>query len=58
MESLGDSSIIRYIWEDYGLDYASGSPVSLFPIYSDAVEYVTGNQANLSDSYKDYALWR
>ena len=39
VESIGDSSIIRYIWEDYGINYASGEQVSLFPIYSDAVEY-------------------
>ena len=58
VESLGDSSIVRYIWEDYGLDYASGEPVSLFPIYSDAVENVASNQNTLSDSYKDYAIWR
>ena len=58
VESLGDSSIIRYIWEDYGLDYASGNPVSLFPIYSDAVEQVTDNQSSLSDAYTDYAIWR
>ena len=58
VESLGDSSIVRYIWEDYGLDYATETPVSLFPIYSDAVEYVSDNQSTLSDSYKDYAIWR
>ena len=58
VESLGDSSIVRYLWEDYGLDYATETPVSLFPIYSDAVEYVSDNQTNLSESYKDYAIWR
>ena len=58
VESLGDSSIVRYIWEDYGLDYATGDQVSLFPIYSDAVSYVSNNESNLSDSYTDYALWR
>ncbi len=58
VESLGDSSIVRYIWEDYGLDYASETPVSLFPIYSDAVEYVSNNQTTLSQSYQDYAVWR
>ena len=35
VESIGDSSIIRYIWEDYGLNYSTGEQVSLFPIYSD-----------------------
>ena len=58
VESLGDSSIVRYIWEGYGLDYASGNPVSLFPIYNDAIEYVTENEITLSDTYSDYAIWR
>ena len=58
VESLGDSAIVRYIWEDYGLEYATGNPVSLFPIYNDAVEYVSNNQSTLSSSYKDYAIWR
>ena len=58
VESLGDSSIVRYIWEDYGLEYATGSQVSLFPIYSDAVDYVSNEEITLSDSYTDYAIWR
>ena len=58
VESFKDSSIIRYIWEDYGLDYAAGNTVSLFPIYNDAIKYVTDSQNNLSDAYEDYALWR
>ena len=56
VESLGDSSIVRYIWEDYGLQYATGNPVSLFPIYSNAVEYVSNE--NLSDAYANYGIWR
>ena len=58
VESLGDSSIIRLLWEDYGTRYATGDPVSLFPIYSDAINSVTNNEISLSDSYKEYALWR
>ena len=58
VESLQDSLIIRYIWEDYGLDYATGNGVSLFPIYNDAIENVTNNQSTLSDEYKNYAIWR
>jgi len=58
VESLGDSSIVRYIWEGYGLDYASGNPVSLFPIYNDAIETVSENEVSLSDVYTDYAIWR
>ena len=58
VESLGDSSIVRYIWEDYGIDYASGEPVSLFPIYDSAIEYVSNGEVSLSDAYTDYAIWR
>ena len=58
VESFGDSSIIRLIWEDYGVKYASGEPVSLFPIYNNAIELVTNNEFNLSDAYSDYAVWR
>ena len=58
VESLGDSSIIRLLWEDYGTRYATGDPVSLFPIYSDAINSVTNNEISLSDSYKEYAIWR
>jgi len=58
VESFKDSSIVRYIWEDYGLDYATGNTVSLFPIYNDAINYVTDNQNSLSSAYEDYALWR
>ena len=49
---------MRYIWEDYGIDYASGEPVSLFPIYDSAIEYVSNGEISLSDAYTDYAIWR
>jgi len=58
VESLGDPSIIRYMWEDYGLNYATGETVSLFPIYNDAIQYVTNQQSELSDAYAEYAIWR
>ena len=58
VESLGDSSIIWYIWEDYGLEYATGNTVSLFPIYNNTVEYVTEDEDILSDAYVNYAIWR
>tara|TARA_Y100000996_G_scaffold405666_1_gene381085 strand:+ start:11723 stop:13207 length:1485 start_codon:yes stop_codon:yes gene_type:complete len=58
VESLEDSSIIREIWEAYGLEYSTGNPVSLFPIYNDAIELITENEINLSDAYLDYAIWR
>ena len=58
VESYGDSSIIRLIWEDYGIQYSSGDPVSLFPIYDDAIQLVTNNEIELSDAYQGYAVWR
>ena len=58
VESLGDSSIVRYLWEDYGVKYASGEGVSLFPIYNDAVDSVTSGDKSLSDAYADYSIWR
>jgi len=58
VESFGDSSIIRLIWEDYGIQYSSGDPVSLFPIYNSAIELVTNNEFKLSDAYSSYAVWR
>ena len=58
VESIGDPSIIRYIWENYGINYATGEPVSLFPIYNNAVQYITEGQMNLSDAYNEYAIWR
>ena len=53
VESFGDSSIIRLIWEDYGIQYSSGAPVSLFPIYNSAIELVTNNEFKLSDAYSN-----
>ena len=58
VESIGDPSIVRYIWENYGINYATGEPVSLFPIYNNAVQYITEGQMNLSDAYNEYAIWR
>ena len=58
VESKGDSSIVRTIWEGYGEEYATGNPVSLFPIYDNAVRTVTDNEYSLTDAYQDYAIWR
>ena len=58
VESLGDSSIIRYMWEDYGLQYASGEPVSLFPIYESSIDIATDNQYTMTEAFDEYALWR
>tara|TARA_Y100000588_G_scaffold368210_1_gene435827 strand:+ start:80 stop:1525 length:1446 start_codon:yes stop_codon:yes gene_type:complete len=58
VESYGDSSIIRLIWEGYGNQYATGNTVSLFPIYNDAIKQVTNNETEISNAYQDYAIWR
>ena len=58
VESYGDSSIIRLIWEEYGDQYATGNGVSLFPIYDNAIKQVTTNEIELSNAYQDYAAWR
>ncbi len=59
VESYGDSSIVRTIWEKYGLEYASENEgVSLFPIYNEAIIEHTQNNFNLNNAYKEYALWR
>ena len=58
VESIGDPSIIRYMWENYGLTYATGEPVSLFPIYDNAIQLASNNQIGLGDCYNDYAIWR
>ena len=58
VKAYEDSSITRIIWENYGLEYASGEGVSLFPIYNEAVHEVTSGNVILSDAFDDYALWR
>ena len=51
VESFIDSSIIRILWENYGIEYATGNPVSLFPIYNDAIKVVSNNNKDLSDGF-------
>jgi len=58
VESFIDSSIIRILWENYGIEYATGNPVSLFPIYNDAIKLVSNNKKDLSDGFQEYAKWR
>ena len=58
VESIGDPSIVRYIWENYGLAYAAGEAVSLFPIYENAIQLASNSQIDLADCYNDYAIWR
>jgi len=58
VESQGDSSIVKLMWEDYGLEFATGNPVSLFPIYDNAIRAVSNDEYSISAAYKDYAIWR
>tara|TARA_B100001094_G_scaffold86586_1_gene82903 strand:+ start:228 stop:1733 length:1506 start_codon:yes stop_codon:yes gene_type:complete len=58
VESQGDSSIIRNIWEGYGIEYASEEPVDLFPIYNNSIRDISNNGYDINDAYKDYAIWR
>tara|TARA_Y100001970_G_scaffold293920_1_gene444629 strand:- start:11807 stop:13327 length:1521 start_codon:yes stop_codon:yes gene_type:complete len=58
VKAYEDSSIARIMWENYGLEYASGDGVSLFPIYNEAIYEVTNGNVMLSDAFNDYALWR
>jgi hypothetical protein len=58
VESIGDSSIIRYMWEDYGLQFANGETVSLLPIYESSIHTATDNQQTMTESFNEYALWR
>ena len=58
VESTGDSSITRYMWEDYGLQFSSGEQVSLLPIYEESINIATDNQYTLTEAFNDYALWR
>ena len=58
VEAYNDSTIIRTLWENYGIEYAGGNSVSLFPIYNNAIEEVTQGEKTLSDAFSDYAVWR
>jgi hypothetical protein len=58
VESIGDSSIVRYMWEDYGTQFASGETVSLFPIYESSINIATNNEYTMTSAFNEYALWR
>ena len=58
VESLGDSSIVRYMWEDYGTQFASGEAVSLLPIYQSSINIATNNEYTMNSAFNEYALWR
>tara|TARA_Y100001970_G_scaffold37263_1_gene45982 strand:+ start:842 stop:2320 length:1479 start_codon:yes stop_codon:yes gene_type:complete len=58
VESYADSSIVKNLWENYGIQYSSGDIVSMFPIYDNAIQQSTQQNYNLSDAYRQYAIWR
>ena len=59
VESLGDSSIVKNMWENYGLLYNnSQNQISILPIYNEAIQTVVDDNYSLSDAYNDYSKWR
>ena len=58
VNSIGDSSIVRYMWEEYGRQFGQGQTVSLLPIYQNSISIATDNQFSLSEAFSDYAVWR
>ena len=59
VESYADSSIVKNLWENYGIQYSSGDIVSIkFPLHDNAVQQSTQQNYNLSDAYRQYAIWR
>jgi len=46
------------MWEDYGMQFASGNPVSLLPIYENSINIATNNQHTMTEAFNEYALWR
>tara|TARA_B100000029_G_scaffold1611_1_gene1998 strand:- start:2222 stop:3709 length:1488 start_codon:yes stop_codon:yes gene_type:complete len=58
VKSTGDSSIVRYMWEDYGTQFASGETVSLLPIYESSINVATNNQITMTEAFDEYSLWR
>ena len=58
VKSTGDSSIVRYMWEDYGNQFANGETVSLLPIYENSINIATNNQYTMTEAFNEYSLWR
>ncbi|MBT6870666.1 MAG: hypothetical protein HOA66_04330 [Candidatus Marinimicrobia bacterium] len=57
VEAYGDSSIIKTLWDDYGLT-ATTEGVDMFRVYSDAVEGLENVDVTLSEAYTEYGIWR
>ena len=58
VDNYNDSAIVRYQWEEYGLQYATGQNVSLYPIYNNSISIATNQEINLEQAIGDYGLWR
>ncbi len=58
VENFNDSAIVRYQWENYGLEMVTGNPVSIYPIYNHSVEIATNEEINLNKAIQDYGVWR
>jgi len=58
VENYNDSAIVRYQWEEYGLQFASGQNVSLYPIYNNSILTATNQEFNVEKAIADYGIWR
>ena len=58
VDNYNDSAIVRYQWEEYGLQYATGQNVSLYPIYNNSISIATNQEIDLEQAIGDYGLWR
>ena len=58
VENYNDSSIVRYQWEEYGLEFATGDNVSLYSIYNNSILTATNQEFDLENANKDYGIWR
>jgi hypothetical protein len=58
VENYNDSSIVRYQWENYGLEMSTGNPISLYPIYNNSIDLVSNGELNLESAIQDYGIWR
>ena len=58
VDNYNDSAIVRYQWEDYGTQYATGQNISLFPIYNNSILTATNQTVDLKEAIDEYGIWR
>ena len=57
VEAYTDSSIVRNMWNNYGLTVPSEA-VDMFRVFSDEIENLDGIDLSLADAYTEYGIWR